>query len=111
MPMMTKQVSIAAGATSTPLVGDQFEILKAAYFVEFGMCAEATGVVATVYSGPDLLMQEGPVNIRAAGVPPTYPDDFVLNDAAGPLDRLSVLFRNTSGGAIITRLVVKLTPL
>ncbi|HEY6007112.1 MAG TPA: hypothetical protein VIU40_02240 [Geobacteraceae bacterium] len=111
MPMITTQTSIAAGATATPLSGNQFEFVRDPSLIEFGMCAEATGMVATVFSGADLLMQEGPVNIRAAGTPPTYPDDFVLQDVAGNGDRLSVTYRNTSAGTIIVRTTVRVTPL
>jgi hypothetical protein len=111
VPVIVKQVSIAAGASATPVQGDQFEFVGRPSLVEFGLCAEATGVVATVLSGSDLLQQEGPVNIRAAGVPPTYPDDFVLQDVAGNGDRLSVIFRNTSAGTIIARVTIRITPL
>lgn len=111
MPLMYKQVSVPAGGSATPLVGDQFEFVGRPSFVEFGIVAEATGVLATIFSGADLLQQEGPVNIRAAGVPPTYPDDFLLNDVAGGGDRLSVQLRNTAGAAIIVRISVRITPL
>lgn len=111
MSVMVKQTSIAAGATAQPLVGDQFEFVRTPSLCEFGMVAEATGMVATVFSGSDLLMQEGPVPIRAAGVPPTYPDDFILQDVAGNNDRLSVTYRNTSAGAIIVRTTIRITPL
>lgn len=111
MPVIVRQTSIAAGATSTPIAPDQFEFVWQPSLIEFGMVAEATGIVATVFSGQDLLQQEGPLNIRAAGVPPTYPDDFALTDVAGNGDRLNVIFRNTSGGTIIVRTIVRITPL
>jgi hypothetical protein len=111
MPLMVKQTSIAAGATAQPLVGDQYEFIRNPALIEFGMVAEATGMVATVFSGSDLLMQEGPISIRAAGVPPTYPDDFVLQDVAGNNDRLSITYRNTSAGTIIVRTTVRITQL
>ncbi len=109
MPLIQKQTSVAANSSATPLVGDQFEFVGRPALIEFGIVAEATGVVATVFSGADLLQQEGPVNQRAAGVPPTYPDDFMLNDVAGNGDRLSVQLRNTTGAAIIVRTTVKIT--
>lgn len=109
MPLIQKQTSLAAGASATPLVGDQFEFVGRPALIEFGIVAEGTGIVATVYSGADLLQQEGPVNIRAAGVPPTYPDDFVLQDIAGMGDRLSVQLRNTSAGTLIVRTTVRIT--
>ena len=109
MPLIGKQTSVAANSTALPLVGDQFEFINRPSMLEFGLVAEATGMLMTVYSGADLLAQEQPVPIRAAGVPPTYPDDFLLQDVAGNGDRLSITLRNTTGAAIIVRTTVRLT--
>lgn len=109
MPLIYKQTSLAAGASASPVQGDQFEFIGRPALIEFGIVAEATGVVMTVFSGADLLAQESPVNIRAAGVPPTYPDDFILQDVAGGGDRLNVQLRNTSGGTIIVRTMIRIT--
>ncbi len=109
MPLIYKTTSLAAGASASPVQGDQFEFVGRPAMLEFGIVAEATGVVATVYSGADLLCQESPVNIRAANTPPTYPDDFILQDVAGNGDRINVLLRNTSAGTIIVRTMIRVT--
>lgn len=111
MPVMVKTVSVAANSSSSPLVGDQYEFLGFPAAVSFAIVADAVGIVATVFSGSDLLQQEGPAIIRAAGALPVNPDDFYLQDVASAGDRLSVQLRNTTAGAIAARVVVQITPL
>lgn len=111
MPVITKTTTVAANSSATPLVGDQYEFLGFNALIEFGIVADATGVVATVYSGSDLLQQEGPVIIRAAGAFPINDQDFYLRDVAAAGERLSVQLRNTTGAGIAVRTVVKLTPI
>jgi hypothetical protein len=110
-PVITKVVAVPANGSSTPLVGDQFEFADRNYFAEFGIVADATGVVMTVYSGSDLLAQEQPVVIRAAGAFPITDQDFYLTDAIAERERLNVLLRNTTGAIINARVVIKLTPI
>ncbi len=111
MPVILKTVSLGANASATPLVGDQYEFLSFDALCEFGIVADAAGVVATVFSGSDLLQQEGPVVIRAAGAFPLADQDFYLADVAQAGERLSVQLRNTTAGAIASRVVVRITPL
>lgn len=111
MPVMVITTTVPANGSATPLVGQQYEFLGFPASVAFGIVADAVGIVATVYSGSDLLQQEGPAVIRAAGALPVNPDDFYLTDVAAPGDRLSVQLRNTTGAGISTRVVVQITPL
>jgi len=111
MPVMVKTVAVPANGAATPLVGDQYEFLGFAAALAFAIVADAAGVVATVFSGSDLLQQEGPAVIRAAGAMPVNPDDFYLADVAAPGDRLSVQLRNTTGAPINARVVVQINPL
>lgn len=111
MPVITKVVTVAANGSSAPLVGDQFEIVDRNYFAEFGIVADATGIVMTVYSGSDLLAQEQPVVIRAAGAFPITDQDFYLTDAIAERERINVFLRNTTGAGIAVRVVIKLTPI
>lgn len=111
MPVIVRTVSVAANGSASPLVGDQYEFLKFDAYAEFAVVADAVGIVATVYSGSDLLQQEGPAIIRAAGAFPVDDQDFYLTDVCQAGDRLSVQLRNTTGAAIATRVVVKLTQL
>lgn len=112
MPLITKRVTVAAGATATPLVGDQYEFLQYPALVEFALITDAiltTPPVATIFSGSDLLQQEGPIQVKATAI--LYPDDFVLSDVAAQSDRLNVLVRNADTAARIVTVQVRITPL
>lgn len=110
MPSMLIETSVPANGTASPLTGQQYEFLAFPAYCEFAMAAAAAGVRATVFSGSDLLQQEGPTVVKAANTPPVYPDDFLLNDYAAPGDRLNILLRNTTGGAIVVITSVKISP-
>jgi len=104
-------VSVAAGATATPLVGDQYEFLQYPAFVEFAVITDAittTPPVATIFSGSDLLQQEGPIQVKTTAI--LYPDDFILQDVAAQSDRLNVLIRNADTATRIVTVQVKITP-
>lgn len=112
MPLFTDKRSVAANATVTNVLsGSQYEFLPFASLVEIGLAAESAGILTTVSSGSDILQEEGPVPVLAAGAFPKYPDEFHLSDEAAPGDRLKVSLRNTTGGAVNIITVVKLTPM
>ncbi len=109
MPVITDRRSVAANASvANVLSGSQYEFLPFDGVVEFGLVASAVGMNATVTSGTDILQQDQ--EISAANRLPIYPDDFVLTDVAAAGERLVVGLRNTTGAAITTFVVVKITP-
>jgi hypothetical protein len=110
MPTMVVSTSVPANGQVNVLSGQQYEFMPFPAMLEFGIAAAAAGVVATVYSGSDLLQQEGPTVVKAANTPPVYPDDFLLNDMAAPQDRIQVSLRNTTGAAIVAITVVRINP-
>lgn len=111
MPTITVRTALGANGVATPLSGSQYEFLPFPARVEFGICADATGVLATVASGPDILQEEGPVIVKAINVKPVYPDDFELDDEAASGDRLKVSVRDTSGAARVVFTTVRITPI
>lgn len=111
MPTIVKRVALGANAAASVLLGDQYEYLPFDAQIEVGITADATGVLATIYSGSDLLSDEGPVAIRAINVPPLYPDDFWHQDIAAGGDRLKVNVRDTSGAARVVMCVVRISPI
>jgi len=111
MPVLPIRTVLAANGTATPLSGSQYEYVPFAARVEIGISTDATGVLATVSSGPDILQEEGPVQVGTINVQPKYPDDFYLVDEAAPGDRLKVGLRDTSGAQRIVMTVVRLTAL
>ena len=112
MPVIQKQTVMTANGTAAPLSGTQYEFLPFDARVEIAISASAVSqVVATVYSGSDLLMEEGPVSQGTLGVPPKYPDEFFLVDDALAGDRLSIRLREIAGATPTVMTVVRITPL
>lgn len=111
MPVIQKRVALAANGTATPLAGSQYEFLPFDAQIEIAVQADATGVVASVFSGSDVLMQEDAVQIGTINVFPKYPDDFYLRDVAAAGERLSINLRDTSGAARVVMVAVTLTPI
>jgi len=102
--------NLAIAATAFPLQGNQYEWLPFAALVEFAIVANAAGVDVTVYSGSDVLQQNGPPTVKATS--PVYPDDFFLRDVANQGERLNVILRETGGVATTDiETVVMIAPL
>lgn len=108
MPMIQKRIALGANAVASALADDQFEYLPYNALVEFGLLADATGVLVTIYSGADLLMDEGPVPIGTINVFPKYPDDYHLQDVAPGGARLKVRLRDTTGAARVVMVGVRI---
>jgi len=106
MPLINRSVSIAANAQNDNLLaGSAFEYLPSNAQLTFGIvqASGATGgILCTVQSGSDILMEEGPLVVRA-GLP-IRPDDFTLEDVALGGERIIIKARNTTAGAIIVNL-------
>ncbi len=96
MPFIAKRIVMTASGTSSALADDQFEYLPYNALVQFAVSADATGVLMTIFSGGDLLMDEGPVPIGTINVFPKYPDDYHLEDVAAGGERLKIRLRDTS---------------
>lgn len=111
MPMIQKRIVLAANGNQSALTDDQFETLPYDCKVEIGLLTDASGVLATVLSGSDLLQDEGPVPIAAINVAPVYPDNFTLEDVAAAGERLKIRLRDTSGAQRIVMVSVKITPI
>jgi hypothetical protein len=110
MPSINQRTVMVASGTSFPLQGNQYEFLPFDANVEIGILADATGVLATVYSGSDVLMQEGPVPIGAINIFPVFPDNFFLQDYAQAGERLNIQLRDTSAAIRTVMTSVRLTP-
>lgn len=102
--------NLPANGTAYPLQGNQYEYLPFNAQVEFAVVSNAAGILATVYSGSDVLQQAGAATVKATS--PVYPDDFLLGDIAMAGERISVELRETAGVATTDiETVVKITPL
>lgn len=108
--LMATAPTVPLNGTSTPFVGQQFEFVPEHAEIEIAIVADAVGVLATVYDQNDLVQQEGPVSVKAAGAPPVYPDDYHIVFDAAKADRLLLTLRNTTGANIPCRAYAKITP-
>lgn len=110
MPVIQKEVSIAASsANENILSGSAFEFLRGNAIVSIGLTGSATGLVANIQSGADIVLEESPLAVKTTM--PIIPDDMYYNDVGIQGDRLVIRCRNTTGGALTVRALVQVTPL
>lgn len=95
---ITKTAALAAGASvSNVLSGSQLEIVNLPSMCKFGVIGSAAGLVASIYSGADTILEES--DVSGANRMPIDPDDL-LKDVAMPGDRLKIAIRNPTGGSL-----------
>lgn len=103
-------VAVAAGATNDNVFANsQFEYLPSNCRVEIGLNGSAAGLLADVFSGPDILAENMALN--AQNRMPVYPDDFPLVDGALGGQRLKSRVRNPTGGSLTVFFAARLTPI
>lgn len=111
MPSLTWSQSVAAGAVFNPLDGWNYEHVPRPGVVKINHRATAVGMVATITSGSDQLLQEAPV--PAGGTAGVIPSDFnvpPIIDGVEAGDRQAIRYRNTTVGAITVDGVIDYTP-
>jgi len=110
MPVIQKEVTIAANAANENILsGSAFEFLRGNAIVSIGLAGAATGLVANIQSGADIVLEESPLLVKTTM--PTIPDDMYYNDVGVQGDRLVIRVRNTTGAGVIVRAVVQVTPI
>ena len=110
MPTIQKEVSVGANATVDNLIsGSSFEFLRRNSVVSMAITGSATGLVASIQSGSDIVLEEAPIKVLDAM--PVIPDDFYYNDVGAAGDRLVLRIRNTTAGALTARAIVNVTQL
>ena len=110
MPVIMREVSVAAGASiANLLAGSTFELMRGNVFLSIGVTAAATGTFISIFSGSDIVLEESPPHVL--GTYPLVPDQMVFSDIATLADRIVIGVRNPTGGAVIHRALVKVTNL
>ena len=110
MPVIMKQVSVPLnGTVDNILAGSAFEFARTNALVSMGVSAAATGTFVTFNSGADVVAEEFEPAILTRY--PIIPDEMYFSDVAAAGDRLVIRVRNTTGAAIIVRVVAQVTPL
>lgn len=109
MPLIQNSVAIAAGAQNDNLLaGSQWEFLPFDASLAFALNGSATGLLADVYSGQDVLAENMALN--ALNRIPINPDDFLLTDVAMGGERIKIRVRNPTAGALTVFFAVMLSP-
>lgn len=110
MPLIQSSISIAASSVNDNVIaGSQFEFLPYNAQLLFALNGSATGLVADVYSGTDVLAEQ--MSVNALNRVPINPDDFLLTDVAGGGERIKIRCRNTTGGALTLFYALIVNPL
>lgn len=110
MPVIMKEVSVAAGATNENIFsGSAFEFARGPVLVSVAAVQSATGCFAALQSGGDIIAEEFSLPIKTTY--PIIPDEFFFSDVATTGDRLVLRVRNPTGGALTIRAIAQVTPL
>lgn len=114
MPTIKVTSSLGANEAANPLVGSQYEYLPFNALVQAAILVDTGGEVeATMFSGSDVILQNAPLDEKAATLPVTFPEDYQIQDTALQGERLGLTIRETAGavGPTLVRTVVRITPL
>lgn len=108
MPVIQKEIAILANAVvDNAISGSSFEFLRGNSIVSIGMTGSATGLVANIQSGADIVLEESPLLVKASM--PIVPDDMYYNDVGVGGDRLVIRVRNTTAGTLTVRIICQVT--
>jgi len=109
MSLLTDRQSVAANASvANAFTGKSLEFVQQPSVLEFAIIAAAVGLFYTVLIGTEVIVedQEAAATNRFG----VYPDDFVVQGAGLPGNRLVVKLRNSTGAAIIAFSSCKISP-
>lgn len=106
MSNIIRVTSIAANTVDENLVsGSAFEFARTRTVVSMGIVQAATGLFITIQAGGNVIAEEFEPPIEATAFPQVN-EDFYFQFAAAAGDRIVVRARNSTGGALVARLVV-----
>lgn len=107
--VMTDITSVAANTTSANvLAGKAMEFIPEASVIVIGACGSAAGLYATVIIGSEVVVDDQPIG--AQNHLPIFPDDTLAEAGAFPGDRITVRYRNSTGGALTAQTKINISP-
>lgn len=110
MPVVQREVTVVANTTNfNTLAGSVFEFARGNVLISAGVTAAATGILVTINSGSDVVLEESAAVIATRF--PIIPDEMYYTDVATAGDRIVVQARNSTGGDLVTRTMVQITNL
>lgn len=113
MPTVSESaLSVAANAKSTNrLSGTDIDFLPFDAALELFAKASATGLNATLSIGGEVVVNDQPIPFTGTAGTLAIPDNLMDSVAAAAGAKVTLSFRNTTGGAITVDYVVKASPL
>ena len=115
MPLIKTKTSVPAGSTVFPWQGNQYEFLPFDAVIEVALVAiddGTAGMIGTVYSGTDVLMQESALDADPNANGLKYPDDYDMQDVGAAGERLGCQLTNPApSGSVDVLTAVRITPL
>jgi len=110
MPVIQKTESVLTTVTvENVLSGSAFEFARSNQIVSIGIVCDTAGCFGTITNGSDILLEESEVAVKATY--PVIPDEMYYNDVATAGDRLVIRLRNPTGGTVVFKVVVQITPI
>lgn len=110
MPVIQKTNSVLTAATvENVLAGSAFEFARTNQLVSIGVVCGTNGCFATITNGSDILLEESQVEVKATY--PVIPDEMYYNDVSTQGDRLVIRVRNPTGGTVVFKTIVQITPI
>lgn len=110
MPVIQKTDSVLTTVTlENALAGSAFEFARTNQLVSIGVVCNTPGCFATITNGSDILLEESEVAVKATY--PVIPDEMYYNDVATQGDRLVIRLRNPTGGTVVFKTIVQVTPI
>jgi len=110
MPVIQKTDSVLTTVTvENALSGSAFEFARTNQLVSIGVVCDTAGCFATITNGSDILLEESQVAVKSTY--PVIPDEMYYNDVATQGDRLVIRLRNPTGGTVVFKTIVQVTPI
>jgi len=110
VPVIQRTVVVAANDVNNNIfAGSAFEFARKASVVSIGIVESATGMLATINSGADVIAEEFEPEIKTSF--PIIPDEFYYTDVMQQGDRLVARVRNTTGAALTVRAIAQIQEL
>jgi hypothetical protein len=108
MPMILKEVTVAANSTNDNILsGSAFEFARGRGVVSIGIAAAATGVVANLQAGGDIVAEAFTLPILTRY--PIVPDEMYFTEVVEMGDRIVQRAQNTTGAGIVVRSVTQMS--
>lgn len=110
MPVIQKLSTLTTGLNNDNVwANSAFEFMRGPGVCTASLIADVIGAFFTIQAGPDVVVEESPCVVLAAGVWPVVPDAFYYTFGAAGGDRLVCRLRNPTGGTINFRSILQIT--